>query len=181
MKRIIIAIIFLPFFISCSHKDSKSEARQLIIKEVLDLATNYASEKFTEPKITKELDGTTLIVENKIDFISSDRRPLKYIITPVNITIGQINDDAVDDAIITINSFKGNYEDVPEHLIIINSEGKLMINRIIEEEMTVLGLKNKVITAEVRSHSQNTPLRDCNACKEVVDFVFKSGDLVRKE
>jgi hypothetical protein len=180
MKKILIAIIFLPLLIACSNKDN-AESRKLITKEVMDLATKYASEKFKEPVITTEVGGIVTIVDKQIDFISADRRPLKYIITPANITIGLINDDPDQDAIITITSSKGDFELTPEHLIIISSEGKLMLNRVMEEEMTVLGIKDQVITAEVRSHSRNTPLRDCNACKEVVNFVFKSGDLVRKE
>lgn len=181
MKKFLIAIALIPLIISCAHKDNSAESRKLIVKEVLDLASNYASEKFKEPKITREPDGTISIIDNQIDFISADRRPLKYVITPGYITIGLINDDRAEDAIITINSFRGDHEEVPEHLIMISSDGKLMINRVMEEEMTVLGIKDQVITAEVRSHSRNTPLRDCNACKEVVDFVFKGGDLVRKE
>ncbi len=181
MKKLFLAIALIPLIISCAHKDNSAESRKLVVKEVLDLASNYASEKFKEPKITRETDGTINIIDNQIDFISADRRPLKYVITPGYITIGLINDDRAEDAIITINSFRGDREEVPEHLIMISSDGKLMINRVMEEEMTVLGIKDQVITAEVRSHSRNTPLRDCNACKEVVDFVFKGGDLVRKE
>jgi len=180
MKKILIIIIFLPLFTACANKDN-AESRKLVIKEVMDLATKYASEKFYEPIITTEVGGTVSIVDKKIDFISADRRPLKYKITPANITLGMINDDPVQDAIITITSSKGDFELTPEHLIIVSSDGKLMLNRVMEEEMTVLGIKDQVITAEVRSHSRNTPLRDCDACKEVVNFAFKSGELVRKE
>lgn len=166
---------------SCTHIDQKAETRKLIVKEVLDLTTKYASEKFTKPKLTKEADGTITIVDDQIDFISVDRRPLKYVINPAYITIGKINDDPDEDAIITINSFRGDYEEMPEHLILISSDGKLMLSRVMEEDMTVLAIKDQVITAEVRSHSRNSPLRDCNACKEVVNFVFKAGELVKKE
>jgi hypothetical protein len=181
MKKYIITLVLIPFLFSCNPKDQISEARKLIVSEVLDITKKYAGEKFKEPKITNEPDGTITIVDNKVDFISADRRPLKYVINPAYITIGKINDDADEDAIITINSFKGDYEEMPEHLILVSSDGKLLLNRVMEEDMTVLGIKDQIITAEVRSHSRNSPLRDCNACKEVVNFIFKAGELVRKE
>jgi hypothetical protein len=181
MKKYLITLILIPLLFSCDKKDQKSEARKLIVKEVLDITTKYAAEKFKDPKITSESDGIITIIDNQIDFISVDRRPLKYVINPASITIGKINEDAAEDAIITINSFKGDYEEMPEHLILVSSEGKLLLSRVMEEDMTVLGIKDQVITAEVRSHSRNSPLRDCNACKEVVNFVFKAGELVKKE
>jgi hypothetical protein len=181
MKKYFITLILIPFLFSCNQKDQKSDARKLIVREVLDITTKYVGDKFKEPKITNEIDGTITLIENQLDFISVDRRPLKYIINPANISIGRINEDQDDDAIITINSFKGDHEEVPEHLIMVTSEGKLMLSRVMEEDMTVLGIKDQTITAEVRSHSRNTPLRDCNVCKEVVNFVFKAGELVRKE
>jgi hypothetical protein len=181
MKKYLLSLVLIPFLFSCNQKDQKSEARKLVVKEVLDITTKYASDKFKEPKITNEPDGTISIVDKQVDFISVDRRPLKYVINPAYITIGKINDDPDDDAIITINSFKGDYEEMPEHLILITSDGKLMLSRVMEEDMTVLGIKDQIITAEVRSHSRNSPLRDCNACKEVVNFVFKAGELVKKE
>ena len=54
-------------------------------------------------------------------------------------------------------------------------------DRVIESDMTIISIKDRVITAEVRTKSRNSPLRDCNACKEVVKYRFRTGDLVKVE
>jgi hypothetical protein len=56
-----------------------------------------------------------------------------------------------------------------------------MLSRVIESDMKILGIKNRIITAEILTKSRNSPLRDCDACKEVVKFQFRMGDLIRME
>ena len=105
---------------------------------------------------------------------------LKYIIDPAKIMVGLINDDADEDAIITISLYNG-YIEMPESLILIKTDGKLVMNRSIEADMRIMGIKDRIITAEVFTRSRNSPLRNCAVCKEVVKYKFRNGDLVKTE
>jgi exosome complex RNA-binding protein Csl4 len=147
----------------------------------MDIAIKYAMDKFTEAKKTVAKDGIVTVTDNQIKYIAIDNNQIKYIIDPAKIVVGLIDDDENEDAIITISSINGQYLEMPEHLILIKTDGKLMLNRVIESNMKVLGLKDRVITAEVSTRSLNSPLRDCSECKEVVKYQFRAGDLVRME
>jgi hypothetical protein len=150
-------------------------------KEVMDLTIKYAAGKFKESKETVAADGVVTIADNQVNFVTKSVSQLKYIIDPLNIKTGLIDDDTNEDAIITILGMNGQDLQSLEHLIIIKSDGKFMLSRVIESNMKVLGIKDRIITAEVSSRSLNNPLRDCHECKEVVKYRFKSGDLVRVE
>jgi hypothetical protein len=152
-----------------------------IRKEVMDLTIKYAAGKFKESKETVAADGVVTVADNQVNFVSKSVSQLKYVIDPINIKVGLIDDDANEDAIITIFGMNGQDLQSLEHLIIIKSDGKFILSRVIESNMKVIGIKDRVITAEVSSRSLNNPLRDCHECKEVVKYKFKAGDLVRLE
>lgn len=145
----------------------------------MDSAIRYASEKFKQPKETVDQNGIVTITESQISLIEPARNQIRYVIDPSKITMGLINDDNDEDAVINILSIDGNNMENPENLFLIQSDGKFMLNRVIESNMKILGIKDHIITAEVSTRSLNTPLRDCHVCKEVVKYQFKSGDLIR--
>lgn len=147
----------------------------------MDIAVKYVKDKFKESKETVAANGIITIADNQLQFVAMTDNQTRYIIDPARIVIGLIDADSKEDAILTINCFKGQYEEVPEHLIFINSDGKLMLSRVIETDMKILGIKDRIITAEVYTHSLNSPLHDCDSCKEVVKYQFRQGDLVRTE
>lgn len=180
MKNSLLLLLVISVLFSCSQ-DDKKVTENTIKKEVMDLTIKYASDKFNESKETVAADGVVTVADNQVNFVTKSVSQLKYVIDPVNIKTGLINDDSDEDAIVTIFGMNGQDLQTLEHLIIIKSDGKFMLSRVIESNMKVLGIKNRVITAEVSSRSLNNPLRDCHECKEVVKYKFKSGDLVRVE
>ena len=179
MKKSFI-IFLIPMLFSCSQNNTKVTENS-IKKEVMDLTIKYAAGKFKESKETVAADGVVTVADNQVNFVSKSVSQLKYIIDPINIKVGLIDDDANEDAIITIFGMNGQDLQSLEHLIIIKSDGKFILSRVIESNMKVIGIKDRVITAEVSSRSLNNPLRDCHECKEVVKYKFKDGDLVRLE
>jgi hypothetical protein len=140
-------------------------------KQVIDYATNYAMAKFKTPVKTIANDGTVTIEENQNS----------YIISPSKVYVGLIDYDNIEDAIVSIDYFHGQFVVLTEHLILINSENKLTLNRSIESDMKILSIKDRVITAEVYTRSRNGPLANCNVCKEVVKYQFRQGELVKIE
>lgn len=180
MRNSFLILLLISVFLSCSQNDKKL-TESSIRKEVMDLTVKYAADKFKESKETVAADGVVTVADNQVNFVSKSVTQLKYIIDPINIKVGLIDDDTHEDAIITILGMNGQDLQTLEHLIIIKSEGKFILSRVIESNMKVLGIKDRVITAEVSSRSLNNPLRDCRECKEVVKYKFKSGDLLRIE
>ncbi len=147
----------------------------------MDIAVKYSMDKFKEAKKTIDRNGIVTITDNQVNFVMIGDSQLKYIIDPSKISVGLIDDDAIEDAIVTIFPSKGQYLEIPEHLILINTDGKLMLNRVMESNMKIMGIKDRIITVEISTRSLNTPLRDCSVCKEIVKYQFKSGDLIRVE
>jgi hypothetical protein len=181
MRKSIFILILIPILVTCSHKDNKAASESAIKKEVMDIAIKYAMGKFNDAKETVGRFGIVTVVDNKVNFVTKDTYQSKYVIDPLRIMIGLIDDDQNEDAIITIYNVNGQKLETPEHLIIIKTEGKYILNRVIESNMKVLGVKDRIITAEVSTRSPNTPLRDCSECKEVVKYQFRAGDLIRIE
>jgi hypothetical protein len=181
MKMSLCRIIILPLLLSCSHNDNKAGSGSSVRKEAMDIAIKYARDKFKEPKETVANDGIVTIVDNQINFVTPAAYQIRYVVDPAKIEIGLIDDDKDADAIVYIASINGQDLETPEYLILIKTNGKLTLNRVIESNMKILEIKDRVITAEVSTRSLNSPLRDCNVCKEVVKYRFKAGDLIRIE
>ena len=181
MKKSLFVYFLIPMFLSCVNNDKKPGSEYSIKKEAMDVAIKYARDKFKEPKETVGKDGIVTIVDNQINFVTLSIFQTRYIIDPSKIEIGLIDEDSDKDAIIYISSINGQDFETPEHLILIKTDGKLVLNRVIESNMKVLGIKDRIITAEVSTRSLNTPLRDCPVCKEVVKYQFKKGELIRME
>jgi hypothetical protein len=174
-------IILLSMVLSCTGKENKTGSVDSIKKEAMDFSIKYAKDKFKEAKMTTGRDGIITVSDNRIDFVTLEENRIRYVINPSKVIVGLINDDDVYDAIVTILPVKGEYMQIPENLILLNSDKKLTLSRVIESEMKILGINKRIITAEIQTRARNSPLHDCSVCKEVVKYQFKTGDLVRIE
>lgn len=181
MRKVCFLLSLFILLLSCTNNYNKTGSGNSARKEVMDIATKYVRGKFKEAKETVAKDGVVSVADNYINFVTPGDNQLKYVIDPAKIVFGLIDDDTNEDAIITITSSKGQYLEMPEHLILIKTDGKFILNRIIESDMKVIGIKDRVITAEVPTRSRNSPLRDCSSCKEVVKYQFKTGELIKME
>ncbi|HUX59459.1 MAG TPA: hypothetical protein VMV77_20975 [Bacteroidales bacterium] len=179
MKKSFYLTFLILLLFSCTN--TKPDSESSLRKQAKDIAVKYIADKFDEPKEIIEKDGKITITENHTNFILKESKHITYTIDPSKIYTGLIDDDDEKDAIISITSFTGNFIEMPEHLILINTDGKLMLNRAIESYMKIMGIKERIITAEIPTRSPNSPLRDCSVCKEIVKYQFKTGDLIRME
>jgi hypothetical protein len=175
MKKSFYILFLIPLLLSCTNSGKKDANGKYVSprvkKEVLALATNYINGTFKEPKKTVSKDGIITIGEDQSS----------YVIDPAKIYTGLIDDDNTEDAIISMDYYHGQYIVMSEHLILISTDGKLILSRAIESDMKILGIKDRVITAEIYTKSRNSPLANCSLCKEVVKYRFKSGDLIKVE
>jgi hypothetical protein len=181
MKNSLYILLSAFLLFSCNSNKNKDNSENSARHQVMDIAVKYVKDKFKETKERVAANGIITISDNNLQFVAITDNQTRYVIDPAKIVFGLIDDDNKEDAILTINSFKGQFEEIPEHLIFVNSDGKLMLSRVIESDMKILGIKDRTITAEVYTHALNSPLHDCASCKEVVNYQFRQGDLVRIE
>lgn len=156
-------------FIVLAACNSNSENK--IRKEALRVAVEYikSQSKTTEKKI--EDNGAISIIDGTAT----------YILDPTSLFTGFLDDDNRKDAIITVYSYDQGRPVRIEHLIIINTDGELTMQRAIENDMKILELKDRIITAEIHTHPRSSPLYDCASCMEAVKYRYVAGDLVKAE
>jgi hypothetical protein len=175
MKKSFLILFIIPLLYSCvqnKNKTSDEISPELRLKnESIDFATTYVMGKFKTPIKTISNDGTVTITEGQYS----------YIINPSKIYTGLIDYDNIEDAIVSLDYYHSQNIVLTEHLILINSENKLTLNRSIESDMKILSIKDRVITCEVYTRSRNGPLANCNVCKEVVKYQFRNGELIKTE
>ena len=160
--------LFLIVFLACSGNGKGTLKHENKLKqEAVAVAEKYASDQLT--------DKSRITDRNGVIILGNDQK--RYIIEPVKVLTGFIDDDDDTDALVTLTSFRGNYIDMIEHLIMITEEGKLLMIRSVESDMKVLTIKNRIITAKVPTHSRNSPLYNCEDCQEIKNYRYISGNL----
>ena len=175
MKRNYFLVFLLPIILSCSRNDNNMGSRTFIkprIKnQVMGIAVDYAREKFKDSQQPVLKEGIVRICDNQIT----------YIIDPSTIVTGPIDNDVNEDAIVTIRSFKGKFPFKTEQLILIKTNRKFILARVIEADMKIMEIKDMMIFAEVPKFPPDSPAYDCNICKEVVKYRYRDGNLVKAE
>lgn len=175
MKKSLFLLMIIILSCSCAQNKNKTvdeKSPEVALKnEAIDFATTYAMGKFKAPVKTISGDGVITVTENQYN----------YIISPSKVYTGLIDYDNIEDAIVSIDYYNNQYIVLTEHLILINSENKLTLNRSIESDMKILSIKDRIITCEVYTRSRNGPLADCHVCKEVVKYQFRNGELIKTE
>jgi len=175
MRAYLFFVILALFLSACSQNSgngrNNDRYEKKIRKEVLTIAENYATNNLTDAKKT--------VMENGITTIGNDQK--MYVIDPAKIFFGYIDSDTKNDAIVSLCPYQGQYEITTEHLIIIQTDGRLILIRSLESDMRILGIKDGIITAEVPEYSRNSPLFNCPSCWEVVKFQFIKGELIKTD
>lgn len=173
MRINVLIIIILTISTSCNNEGSVSSERSLqkMKEKAISISIDYVKTTLKNKKKNVSLNGTITIGDSL----------KRYAIDPGKIFLGLIDDDLTTDAIVTVISFKGDYLDLIEHLIILNTNGRLKLIRSIESDMNILKLENRVITAELPNRPRTSPLFYCASCRDIVNYEFKNGDLIRKD
>jgi len=172
MRKLFPLAIIILLTIACNQNSGPgltgSTSENKVKKQALAIAEDYVSKQLKNPKTNVSKDGIVVIS----DSIKA------YVISPSKIYTGFIDEDSKKDAIVSLDCFVNQYQVTSEHLILLNSGGKLTFNRGIESDMTIIEIKDRLITAEIHTHARNSPLFNCKACLEVVKYKFSNGDLI---
>lgn len=174
MKLKIIIILVMFSTVSCRHDTSiklNETPAEKIRKEAVAIAEDYAQKQLKNGRITSDANG----------FITVKDSLKSYIFDPSRIITGFVDDDSLEDAIVTITSFSGQDIDLVEHLILLNTNGNLMLIRSFEADMKILRLTNRILTVEVHTKPRTSPLYNCAACRAIINYRFRDGDLVKIE
>ncbi|NSW95221.1 MAG: hypothetical protein HPY62_10995 [Bacteroidales bacterium] len=142
-----------------------------IIKKAIYIAEEYAIKQLREGMNRSEREGVIIFADDQ----------KKFIIDPGKVYVGQINEDNEPDAIVTVDRYQGQFQIVSEQIFIFSTGKGYEFNTSIESDMRILDLKDRIITAEVPTHSRNSPLFHCPSCREVRKFKFIKGELVLVE
>lgn len=171
MKNRILFFIILTLLSGCTGRNREEingSKEKRIRKKALYIAETY---------IRKQLKENQTVIERNGAINLSDDQKI-FVIDPARIYVGYINDDQEPDVIVSIDRYTGQYQVMSEHLFILNSGGKNEVTTSFESDMRILELKDRIITAEVPTHSRNSPLFHCPTCREVKKFRFVNGELV---
>ncbi len=170
------AVLFLLIFlISCTNNNNKTVHGNTISpgikRQIVDIAINYARDKLKNSKKSVDEAGIINIVDNQI----------KYVIDPSRIAAGLIDDDSNDDAIVSISSYNGEFLITTELLILIKTNGKFKVTKVIEGDMKVLKIEDRVVFIEIPKLAPDSPNYNCAICREVVKYKYVNGDLLKTE
>ncbi len=170
MKLKFLIIIIIGFLISCSQSRKNNQTlspSEKLKKEAVTLAVEYVKTQLTEAQTTEK---------NGIITISTTEK--RYTIDPSETLIGLIDQDTIDDAIVSLTSYYKKEMGFSEQLFFIKNNGELILVKSIEDDIKILKLKDRIITAERHTKPRNSPLYDCEVCIEVDDYAFENGELV---
>ena len=167
------SVFSLIFLLSlCSRNTGEKRFSGLeekkIRKNALAITEDYIAKQLKEDKTRNEYDGVIVLGDDQ----------KKFIIDPERIYVGLINEDEKPDAIVSIERFNGQYQTVSEHLFIFKTGNKYELLTSVESDMRILRLEDNIITAEVPTHSRNSPLFHCPTCREIKNFKFIKGELI---
>lgn len=166
MYRIILSLICLVIVTFCGDHSEKR-----IKEQVITIAENYVRGHLSTSERQTSGEGIVILSDGG----------KKYYIDPATLFTGLIDDDSREDALITIVSYVGTTLGIIEHLIIIQTDDGLTMQRSYESDMKILDLKDRIITAELPTHPRSSPLYDCPDCREVVRYRYNMGELVKME
>jgi hypothetical protein len=166
-------IVLLPFImLSCNNTENGSgPAERRMIKQLLTSSIEHVRTNFKDARHSVTEDGMVLVGDEQITCA----------INPSDIVLGLIDDDANEDAIVTVTSYRGRIPFKTEQLIMIKKGRKFILSAIIEADMKIIEIKDMLISAEISTMPSDSPIHDCEVCKEIVKYQFTNGNLVRTE
>ncbi|MGQ9621101.1 MAG: hypothetical protein ACUVTX_09000, partial [Bacteroidales bacterium] len=166
-----ILVIVCLIFASCGGGDIFQKNDSRIRTEAMEIAGEYVSKQLKDPVMMKKKDGTVIF---------SDSLKI-YIINPLKVYTGLIDDDRRKDVILTVDILYKNNPVDPEHFILLNVGNKLMLIKAIESDMIILQVSDRIITARIHTRPRTSPLYNCESCMEIVNYKYSDGALIKIE
>lgn len=164
MRNCVQIIVLSAAIFSCSDNQYQ-KMREVVIASVED----YVSNQIEFPGRTVDRDGVITIQNNGI----------VYRIDPSGTLFGDIDGDAFEDAVVTVRVSRMPVIDIPEHIVLINQGDDFAVAGIIEFALKVLKVEDGIIYVETSVVSPDSPMYGCESCREVVQYRYSDGRLVK--
>jgi hypothetical protein len=173
MKKICVLLFLGGFLASCIQNNSTNNvgirSEERVRKEVIIFVVNYLKGKLKDPKLPVE-------EENMITITGEGSG---YAINLPKMVIGKIDEDNYNDAIVPVYELRGQSLIGYKHLILLKPEGKYIVAETMNDVLSIIGIEDMDIIAEVSTVSPDSPGFGCDECKEVVRYQLKNGELIR--
>lgn len=140
-------------------------------EEAILAVETYLKNQLPDARLTLSNDGLITISGGRTG----------YSVDPSRIIIGKIDDDGNKDAIIPVFVLRGQDLAGYEHLIMLQLDGKFVVVKTLNNVLKVIGIKDRIILAEVSTVPPDSPGFGCAECKEVVKYLYIKGEMVRSE
>lgn len=161
-------ILLILLFTACINNNADSELQ--LRKMVLTITEEYARTQLNSPNVEHSEEGIILLRGTGSE----------YLVESQKIFIGLLDEDQEADALVTLIPVN-NLSKKTAHLIFLGKKGNPYLFRIVESDMKILQLKDRVITADVPEYPRSSPLFNCHECREIVKYRLVSGELVKVE
>jgi hypothetical protein len=161
-------LLFCIVLSGCSNDKTGSDS--IFREKVLSVTENYIKTKLNASDIVHSDDG--------VIFIRGGER--EYLIESKKIFTGLIDDDKEVDALVTLIPVNSLTEK-SKHLVILGNNGDPFLFEIIDSDMKILQLEDRIITAMIPEYPRSSPLFNCHDCREIVRFRLVSGELTKIE
>jgi hypothetical protein len=161
-------LLFCIVLSGCSNDKTGSDS--IFREKVLSVTENYIKTKLNASDIVHSDDG--------VIFIRGGER--EYLIESKKIFTGLIDDDKEVDALVTLIPVNSLTEK-SKHLVILGKNGDPFLFEIIDSDMKILQLEDRIITAMIPEYPRSSPLFNCHDCREIVRFRLVSGELTKIE
>ena len=175
MRTFSIILILAGFMLSCKQNrvgaKSSDPEEERIRSQALTTAVSYASARLASPRQSVNRDGIITLTADG----------MSYIIDPGKITIGEIDEDPATDAIVPLDLLSGQLPVIKEHLVLLNTQGKMLIVDTLTNVIKILRIQNRIIYAEISKVGMDSPTYGCSECIEVVRYLFRDNRLVKVE
>jgi len=136
-------------------------------KEAISIASDYITKQLKMPDTTVDAYGVIIIKDDL----------KRYRIDPSKIFVSQIDQNESKDVLVSLTSTYQQDIGMPEHLILLNINGKLTLEKVVEIDMKIVKLKDRIITGELHTKPRTSPLYNCSHCIEITNYQFLDGDL----
>lgn len=169
MKIPAFCLSILLFFSCSSTGENKAPVANnnsfgAVSQRVIDAAKAYLSSQLKNPVVQVGSNGV-------LNFKSAD---ISYTIEPNGINIGLLDEDALQDAIVSYVVIPNGRPKYTKQLILLN-KGNMKVVKDFASELRVMQISNRTIFGELPSHGPDSPLHTCNECKQTVKYKL-SGD-----
>lgn len=134
----------------------------------------------TEMFLKEKLNNPELMYENDDMIYISDLRS-GYRFSPSKIIAGDFDGNKGADAVVPFMIFRGESLMGIEHLILINTGDQYRAVKTMNNILNIIEIRGGRIIAEVSTVSPDSPGFGCEQCREVVEYRYSGGDIIRAE